>query len=264
MSQVDHLKGATDDLPAGHREVSAQLTGARARARALPGPPSGLPDTLDEAYRIQAHSIAAWNDSVAGWKVGGVPPAYRERFDQTWLAGPIFARQVKTVEQGGNVSMPVFVGGFAAIEPEFIFQLGDTRKDDRLFIGAEIASSPIPDINDYGPVAVITDFGNNHGLAVGPEIADWRHRDGAIIVTTHIDGQTIAEKSLVDFREGAHEALAFLLELGESRNLALEPGTYVSSGAITGVHEAKPGARGKLDFGPLGNFSVDLVAADGS
>ena len=248
-------------LPAGHREISATLVRARATARALSGPPEGLPDSLDGAYRLQQQSIADWDDEVAGWKVGGVPPAYLDRFDEKFLAGPIFARSIRTVEQGGRVEMPVFDGGFAAIEPEFVFRLGEGEDADRLFIGAEIASSPIPDINDYGPTAVISDFGNNNGLALGPEIEHWRSRDGAATIATHIDGECIAEKPLEDFRENALASLAFLRRLAAERGFDLPEGTLVSSGAITGVHEAKAGAQSLLDFGPFGSFELVLVNA---
>lgn len=249
------------DIPAEHRAISAMLVRARETARALPGPPEGLPDSLEDAYRLQARSIADWEDEVAGWKVGGVPPAFLDRYDETFLAGPIFARSIRAVGHGSKVEMPVFEGGFAAIEPEFIFRLEEAERDDRLFIGAEIASSPIPDINDHGPTAVISDFGNNNGLVVGPEIADWRARDGAATITTHIDGECIAEKSLKDFRQSALQSLAFLRGLADQRGFRLPAGTLVSSGAITGVHEAAAGSRAMLDFGPFGSFELVLVNA---
>ncbi|MGB3167598.1 MAG: 2-keto-4-pentenoate hydratase [Alteraurantiacibacter sp.] len=249
-------------LPPGLAQVSAELVRARALACALPGPPSGLPETLEDAYRIQDCSIADWDGAVAGWKVGGVPPDYVERFGETRLAGPIFAASVQTVAEGEVARMPVFAGGFAAIEPEFVFQLGASEQDDRLFIGAEIASSPIPDINSYGPVAVICDFGNNNGLLLGAEIRDWKSIDAAARVTTYIDEEMIATKSLADFRTDALAALAFLRTLANARGYPLTEGTYVSSGAITGVHEAPVGARSQLDFGALGAFELELVRAE--
>lgn len=250
-----------NSLSAGHREISATLVGARASARALSGPPDGLPETLDEAYALQDHSIADWGDRLVGWKVGGVPAAYSDRFDDKFLAGPIFAKTVHEVAEGGRVAMPVYDGGFAAIEPEFVFLLGKSAEDDQMFIGAEIASSPIPDINDYGPTAIISDFGNNNGLVIGPEIADWRRRDGSARVTTNINGRRIAEKSLGDFREGPLSALGFLRDLSKRRGRDLPAGTLVSSGAITGVHEAESGAHAVLDFGEFGRFELELISS---
>ena len=237
------------------------LVEARRTASALPGSPPGLPDDLDAAYAIQHRSIASWPDTVAGWKVGGVPAAYLDRFDETRLAGPIFARSVVHARAGLRAAMPVFRGGFAAIEPEFIVRLGSDRSGDRLFIGAEIASSPIPAINDHGPVAVIADFGNNNGVLIGPEVTDWRERRDSVRVVAEIDEHIVAETTVSRIASGAEEALEFLASLGKRKGFALPEGTYVSSGAITGVHEAKIGSVSIIDFGQLGELHLELVEA---
>ena len=84
--------------------------------------------------------------------------------------------------------MPVFAEGFAAGEAEFLLRIGaappagktgftlDEAADliGAVHVGIEIASSPLGAINELGPIAVISDFGNNNGLVVGPEIPDWR------------------------------------------------------------------------------------------
>ncbi|WP_271077281.1 2-keto-4-pentenoate hydratase [Aurantiacibacter sp. MUD61] len=220
-----------------------------------------MPDNLSDAYRLQDHSIAAWEDELVGWKVGGMSPASAAELGTPYLAGPIFAKSVQHAHQGRSTEMPVFEEGFAAIEPEFIIALGNTREEDRMFIGAEIASSPIPDINDYGPITVICDFGNNNGLLIGPEITDWRTRDREITVSTHINGDLIAESRLTDFPAAPLRALAFLLELAEQRGYDLPAGTFVSTGAITGVHEAKIGATSELSFSEYGTVELQLVPA---
>ena len=248
-------------LPAGYREISAKLVRARASGRALPGPPGGLPETLEEAYGLQEYSIGQWDDRVAGWKVGGVPSAYLDRYDDRYLAGPIFEMSVRRANGEQPVPMPVFEGGFAAIEPEFVFRLGKTPEEDHMFIGAEIASSPIPDINDYGPTAVITDFGNNNGLLIGPEVEGWRDRKEPVAVKAMINGKLAGERIVSDFPRDALDALAFLRRLAGQRGHDLPSGTFVSSGAITGVHEAHVGASSTLDFGDLGVIALKLVSA---
>src|SRR3546814_7772641 len=52
-----------------------------------------------------------------------------------------------------------------------------TAHIDMVHLGIEIASSPLPTINDLGPTVTISDFGNNNGLVIGPAIADWRGAD---------------------------------------------------------------------------------------
>lgn len=220
-----------------------------------------MPETLAEAYRVQRVSIENWDDDVAGWKVGGVPPSYVERFSETRLAGPIFATSIQRAQSGVVAQLPVFVDGFAAIEPEFIIELGNTRAEDRMFIGAEIASSPIPAINDHGPIAVICDFGNNNGLLVGPEIVDWQSRHEQVAITTVINDETVGAKDLADFSIDSRAALAFLVRHAQHHDILMPPGTLVSTGAITGVHEAAIGARSRLDFGQFGSVELELVAA---
>ncbi len=249
-------------LSAEHRAISATLVRARVSGRALPGPPGGLPDTLEEAYRLQDYSIGQWDDQVAGWKVGGVPAAYLDRFDEKYLAGPIFAMSVRRADGSGPTAMPVFASGFAAIEPEFVFRLGATPEADRMYIGAEIASSPIPAINDYGPTAVITDFGNNNGLLIGPEVTNWRARREPVVVRAIVDGKLAGERTVDNFPRDALDALAFLRGLADERGHALRSGTFVSTGAITGVHEAPVGATSSLDFGDLGSIKLELVSAE--
>ena len=246
-------------LSASLRDISRQLVGARAAGTALAGPPGEWPASADDAYALQAHSIAGWDDRVAGWKVGGVPSERRASFGADYVAGPIFAASVRYADGIGSTAMPIFDGGFAAIEPEFVFELGEDRDGDRLFIGLEIASSPVPDLNDYGPTAVVSDFGNNFGLLVGPEIADWRDRREPVPVVCTIDGQEVGAKK-ADFT-GALASLQFLIDLAEMRGFDLPAGTFVSSGAITGVHEAECGARSVTSFGEFGSLAIELVSA---
>jgi 2-keto-4-pentenoate hydratase len=42
----------------------------------------------------------------------------------------------------------------------------------------------------------------------------------------------------------------FLFELAARRGLALRAGQWISSGAVTGVHDARPGQRVEARFSP--------------
>ncbi len=254
----------TDALRPEYRAISETLVDARSRARALSGFPGTLPDTLEAAYDIQDASRERWPQPVAGWKVGGVPPVYLDTFDDKWLVGPIYADTVVRAHADKVARMPVFAEGFAAIEPEFLLCMGAEPAQDRLFIGAEIASSPIPAINDVGPVAVICDFGNNRGMLIGPEVRNWQEAAIAVRVETIIDGKSIGVKELDDLREGVARSRNVLTDMAQRRGFDLPEGTYISCGAITGVHEAAIGARSTLDFAQLGSVDLELVTAGAS
>ncbi len=243
-------------------EISRTLVEARRAAGSLSRFPSPLPRSLDEAYAVQAISRAAWQDTVIGWKVGGIPPVHREALGADYLSGPIFARRLVSAQAGRTSKMPVFADGFAAIESEFVLQLGEMRDEDRLFIGAEIASSPLIDINGIGPLAVVCDFGNNNGVLLGSEIIGWRDFAGREVqVGTMIEGENVGNRTVMDLPAHVARAREFLFALADRQAIHLPPGTLISTGAITGVHDACAGARSTLDFGDLGSLELQLVEA---
>jgi 2-keto-4-pentenoate hydratase len=254
--------------------IAGRFLAARRAASGLDSYPGDLPATLDEAYAIQDEAIAAWGRPVIGWKVGRVLPPLSERFGTDRLGGPIFARAVAS-QGAGPVEMPVFAEGFAAGEAEFLLRIGDVPGDktaftleetadliDSVHIGIEVASSPLGAINEIGPIAVVSDFGNNNGLVIGPEIPDWRSSGfESWEVVTLIDGAEVGRGRATSFPDGAIGAARFLFELMARRGIRLEPGQWISSGAVTGVHSARPGHVVEARFREGLSVSCELVAA---
>lgn len=254
-------------------DIAGRFLDARRAATGLDSYPGALPDSFDGAYAIQDEAIARWGRPVVGWKVGRVHPPLSERFSTDRLAGPIFDH----VPAGESpVAMPVFDRGFAAGEAEFLLRIGVTPPAgqtvftladaadliDAVHIGIEIASSPLGTINDIGPMAVISDFGNNNGLVVGPAIPDWRtsgFEDWT--VETRIDGVPVGAGQARDFPDGAIGAARFLFELMARRDIALTPGQWISSGAVTGVHAAKAGQLVETRFNGDLTVGCRLIAA---
>ena len=99
---------------------------------------------------------------------------------------PYFSSSVIPTPDCTAVSAPIFPAGFAAVEAEFILVMGKTVLPhrqaytykqltalvDNVHIGVEIAGSPLATINQIGPAGVISDFGNNAALIIGPSIED--------------------------------------------------------------------------------------------
>lgn len=245
-------------------DISDKLLAARISANALSTFPGSTPTNLLDAYCVQQRSLDRWPDQVSGWKVGGIPPEHREALGADWLIGPIFKASVNRGEAGSSAAMPVFDGGFAAIEPELVVQLGNCRAEDRMFIGAEIASSPVPAINGHGPTAVVCDFGNNNGLLIGAEISGWQSLRDHSDVSIWINDALIANKKLTSLASQARPALNFCLEHFAKQGRKLAPGTYISTGAITGIHEAESGAKSRISFGELGVLHLHLTSAQSS
>lgn len=254
--------------------IADRFLAARRSAGGLPEYPGRFPATLDEAYGIQDRAIAAWGKPVIGWKVGRIPHPLSEHFAADRLAGPIF--EARQAGAGDVPAMPVFAEGFAAAEAEFLLRIGRappagrqrfTLEDaagliDAVHVGIEIASSPLGSINALGPVAVISDFGNNNGILIGEAIAEWRSNGfEAWDCTTLIDGREVGAGRASTFPDGAIGAARFLFELMAARGHPLRPGQWISSGAVTGVHDARPGQHVEARYGPDHRVACSLTAA---
>ena len=255
-------------------EIADRFLSARRNAEGLSGYPGQMPLSLDGAYAVQDAAIAAWNRPVCGWKVGRVPPHLVDQFGADRLAGPIFSSHNAAADDG-SISMPVFDKGFAAAESEFLLRIGKAPTGqtsftleetanhiDAVHVGIEIASSPLGAINDLGPVAIISDFGNNNGVVVGPAIADWRDsRFESWRVTTLIDGEEVGTGTASAFPNGAIGSARFLFELMAKRGIALRPGQWISTGAVTGVHKAGSGQQVEANFEERFSVRCQLTAA---
>lgn len=263
-------------LTADAATIAGRFLAARRAASGLADYPGDFPDSLEQAYAVQDEAIAGWARPVLGWKVGRINPPLSERYDADRLAGPIFEARAAAAGDPAP-DCPIFAEGFAAGEAEFLLRIGRTPPEqasftleeaadliDAVHVGIEIASSPLGAINKLGPIAVISDFGNNNGLVIGAPIPDWRSSGfEQWVVTTLLDGAEAGTGRATAFPDGAIGAARFLFELMAKRGIALQPGQWISSGAVTGVHEARPGQRVEARFGEGYRVACTLRAATG-
>ena len=255
--------------------VARTFVEARLAARPLADFPGALPPDLATGYRHQEAAIALWPDEIVGWKIGRVGADFEDRHGRTRLAGPIFSRQLRRAGRE-PVAFPVFEGGFAAIEAEFVLVVGRdapaakadwTTEEARALVGAmhigiETAGSPLATINALGPTVVVSDFGNNAGLILGPSVTDWRSRsDASLTCESFIDGVSVGTGAAADLPGGPIESLRFLLEHCAKRGRPLKAGMLISTGAATGIHDIAAGQRSRVDFGPLGTIECKAVTA---
>jgi 2-keto-4-pentenoate hydratase len=249
---------------------------ARRTGRPIPAYPGERPADLAQAYRVQDAALSLWERELGGWKVGRINPPEDSRLGADRLAGPIFA---DTIVDGTfhEPVVPVFADGFAAGEAEFLLRLrtaGDSRLPlddaetlewiDEVRIGLEIASSPYPGINDDGACVTVSDHGNNAGLVLGPRVARERWSDlRTIAVETRVGDEIVGSATATTMLDGPLGAVRFLLAHLEERGIALRDGWWVSSGAVTGVHNVRPGDRLSARFAGLGEVGCRIaVPAD--
>lgn len=251
--------------------IAQAFVAARRSGEGLATYPGPAPTTLADAYRIQDAAISIDGRAVAGWKVGRINAPLDAELGANRLAGPIF---VDAVADDG-ATMPVFPAGFVAGEAEWLLHVapgfaGPVPADDaatkaiidEVRIGIEIASSPYPGINADGPCVTISDYGNNAGLVLGAPVAGWADLDlCAISIATCIDGAVVGEATAATMLDGPYGAVRFLLANLISRGIDVSGGLWVSSGAVTGVHQAVVGQSVNASFGDLGSVSCTLAPA---
>jgi 2-keto-4-pentenoate hydratase len=253
--------------------VAQKFVTARLKAIALPDFPGTLPPDLVAAYVVQDQAIDIWPDEVAGWKIGKIPAHLVEPLGAKSLAGPVFRKDVH-IPGKGPVEYGMFVGGFAAVEAEYMFELGEDAPAGkttyttaevgalvkRMICGIETAGSPLATINVIGPLCVVSDFGNNNGIMVGPEVPNWRDRTmSELTCETFIDGKSVGTGNAANVPGSPIESLRYVAELCAKRGRPLKAGMIITTGAITGIHDVVPGQLARVEFKGLG--AIECVAS---
>jgi 2-keto-4-pentenoate hydratase len=105
----------------------------------------------------------------------------------------------------------------------------------------------------------ISDHGNNAGLLLGRTIPreQWAHLDD-IEVTLDIDGRRVGQATTATMLDGPFGAVRFLIANLLLRGIVLQPGWWISSGAITGVHPVSPGSTVVAGFAGFGSVEADI------
>lgn len=257
----------TETVLCDARDIASAFVAARRSGAAISHYPGAAPRDLASAYAIQDAALALWEREVGGWKVGRINPPRDAELGADRLVGPAFSDTIRPADPGKT--FPVFRGGFAAAEAEFMLRLAPqsgplpaTPEEamtwvDEVRIGIEIASSPYARINADGPCVTISDHGNNAGLLLGASVprAQWDALD-TVEVTLAIDGAEVGRATTATMLDGPFGAVAFLLANLTRRGIGIKPGWWVSSGAITGVHVVAPGSTVVAGFGALGSVEA--------
>jgi len=258
------------------RDIAGSFVAARRQARALADFPGQPPADLSASYRVQDEAIALWADEIAGWKIGRVPAHQVASLGAERLAGPIFRHLVWKAQRDEGVQFPVYENGFAAVEAEYVFRIGENAAPEKtawtrdeaieligaMHVGVETAGSPLATINDLGATVVVSDFGNNHGLILGAEVANWRAKlETGLTAETFIEGASVGKGGASAAADGPLDALVFLLEHLATRGKPLQAGQLVSTGAVTGVHDIRAGQHSRVSFNGAGDILCSAVKA---
>ena len=131
-----------------------------------------------------------------------------------------------------------------------------------MHVGIETASSPLATINELGPTVVVSDFGNNAGLIVGPEIPNWNEFSyDQLTSETFVDDRRVGVGGAASIPGGPLAALAFALGRCARRGLPLKAGQLISTGATTGIHDIRIGQSARVVFRDVGEIRCHAVRA---
>jgi 2-keto-4-pentenoate hydratase len=256
-----------DSAPVAFRpeEVARRFTDARRERRALAAFPGPLPADLAAGYACQDAAIALWPDEIAGWKVGRIPMELQAELGAQRVMGPVFAANVWRPGPAPT-PLPVIPGGFAAVEAEYIYRLGEDAPAGRTewtaedaiklvedeLVGVEFAGSPLSTINVLGPRVVACDFGNNAGLILGKSIPGWRERtDDWPPCEVWIGDELVGRGAPSSVPGGPIASLAYLLGICAARGRPLKRGQLVTTGAASGIHDIEAGQTARIAFAGL-------------
>lgn len=259
------------------RYIAHAFASAREFGRTLDEFPLKVPASLQEAYLIQDEQVVSGKSVLQGWKVAAIRPEWRDRLGAQRLAGPILQLIDARDASECAVSVPIIAGGFAAVEAEFAYKIrcDIPLRDDEysaeelldsiasMHIAVEVAGSPLALLSELGPLAVVSDHGNNLAVLVGPSISDWRDRSlDQFNSRTTVNGVVVGEGGASRLPSGGPlGSLDFLVKHLAQRGRFLMAGQWVATGATTGVHPVVAGDAAILDFGGDGQMSVTLVEA---
>jgi 2-keto-4-pentenoate hydratase len=252
-------------------QIARAFVSARDRAVPLVDFPGPMPRDMSYAYAVQEVAIGLKSDTVAGWKVGLVPPAEQGVLGAARLAGPIFSGTV--FRAAAAVRLPAIARGFAAIEVELVALLSRDAPAEQTewtaaeaatmvgawHLGVEFAASPLATINDLGAAVVVCDFGNNSGLVVGARVE--ASDPAQLVCRATIDGKQVGQASAAAIPGGPIESVRFLLGHLAQRRRPLRAGDWVSTGAITGVHRVFPGQHASAELIGRERIDVSIVPA---
>lgn len=250
--------------------IASAFVEARRSGTALADYPGERPTDLASAYAIQDSALSVWDREVGGWKVGKINPPDDFRLGANRLVGPVFTDAIRWADKSPG-PFTIFDGGFGAVEAEFMMRLAPqpgpmpsdnaeaARWVDEIRIGIEIASSPYARINADGPCVTVSDHGNNAGLLLGQPVPKdiWEKIDDVDVVL-EIDGERIGQATTASMLDGPFGAVRFLLNNLAGRGIAPQAEWWVSSGAITGVHQVSQGAKVVARFEQIGSVATEI------
>lgn len=219
------------------------------------------PRNDEEAYAIQ-DAVVRSTGPIRGWKTGAATPETEPAY------APIFTVLAEPQR------FPAKTQRLFGIEAEIAFRLArDLPKRDRPYTrdevvaaiatmhpAVELVDSRFADFAKVDGTSKLADNQSNGALIHGPAVADWQKLGLDLArprITVTIDGKVAAQTT----GNSGGDPLRLLTALANhcaGRTGGLRAGDMITTGSITGVTFAKPGATVIADFGSLGAVRLEF------
>jgi 2-keto-4-pentenoate hydratase len=251
-------------------DLAERLADARRSVRQIAELPARLvPQSIDEAYRVNTLVADRLGWKRLGWKIAATTEAVRTKLG---TAGPIYGR---TFEKFRHAS-PAHLRHAELLDPlvecEFFITLGrdlEPRKAPwtmpevigaiaTVHAGIEVAECRFP-MRALPPLPAILADGSASGQYVfGSAIEDWRSGLASRRVSLEVDGKEVRSGTGADVMG---DPIAPLLWLAEERRRfgdGLKAGETVSTGSMTGMLPIRPGQHVVARFGATATVEISF------
>jgi 2-keto-4-pentenoate hydratase len=251
--------------------IAAALASARQGGLRLDAFPGVLPETLDEAYRIQDAVAARLGGQVAGWKVAALSTEAAGRLGAERICGPILEANV--FPSRSRLAWPADAD--RKVEAELAIRLkadlparstpyGMDEVNDavgEIHAAMEIAGSSIRDVASLGPLAIVSDMGFNAGFVHGDWVDGWRYADLERVPASLRVGDEHSNGVSGDVPGGPLGAVGWLANHLRARGIGLRAGQWISTGCCGRMIEAAADTSAQARFAQRARVHVSFAAA---
>ncbi len=245
---------------------------AKARDNGTTLAPDGIPDTLDQAYALQALVDRASGATVTGFKIGATLPV---TMDALQVHEPVFGALYDRYTHQAGDTIAIHEAHMAKIETEFAVCLKaplnaaerQVRIEDVVgatdwvaggfeIIGSRLTGQP------HG-IKLVSDAGGNVDFIYGEPCYDWQ----SLNLDSHAASLSINSEPVASGHSGMSIAgnplgmVAWLANHPQLLQRGLIPGDIITCGTCTGLIPVKAGDQVSADFGTLGVLSTTFTDA---
>jgi len=260
-------------VPSSVSKLAEELVAARRQGLQLdPTRAQLFPETVAQAYEVQARAAALRDEAVVAYKIGLTSDAAQQFMG---AAEPIAGRLTLSDLRASPAFVTVGTH-LRIVEAEIVFRIERelpagsapfteeelARCVGEIFAGIEICNSRFPDQGETLR-RIVADNSNADLLVVGERLQGCRMEDLADLpVTLTRSGGADVMGTTAKVLGHPLKALTWLANFLAANGGGLRPGQLVATGSCTGMTEVGYGEEVVATFGAMGRASMKFISAN--